>query len=998
VAEAERLYQLVVKLHEAGRYAEAVPLAQQCAEIRKKALGQDHPEYGNSLSRLALLYEKTGQYAEAESLHLEAMRIDKKAFGEQSAPYTCDLRLLALLYESMGQYEKAEPLYLRAMQIDKNVGGEESSFYADDLDLLAWLYESMGRYREAEPLLVRAAEIQAKVLGEDHLDHLASLNSLAQLYMSMGQYEKAESVFVREMHILERRGNEHPGYTGVLSALGNLYAGMNELEKAERFSIRVMDIVRLAYGENHPVYAGSLNNLAALYMDMGEYEKAEPLYVRASENLRHAYEENQPRYAPLYAASLNNVAGLYRRMGKYEKGQSAYLRAAEVSKKLQGVDQLGYVLTLDGLGGLYYRMGKYDKAAPLFMLAAETLKGVVGKEHECYPEAMFNLAVTHVAMGLWREALDNQVDGMAAQQPMLRHGFRGLTEEHRLAYLHRKECGLHVLISMTVRSPTPQTSARVALDWVLCRKGIVLSSMLEERQALRLAADPKTRELWEKLRSTQSQLARAVYGGPGKEGAEAYPTRCGKLSAQVDELQKSLALKSHAFRDNTEAMEADVQKVSAALPGGTALVEVVIYQVFDFHVKGEEERYKDDAYVCFILKSGEKTPVMIDLGKAEPIDAAVSGFRKAIREANQAIADKGEAQAEKELARAGQALYQQVWSKIEPHLKDVTRVYLSPDGDLNLVSFGALQDNEEKYLAERYVFDYLASGRDLLRPRAGESGKKELVAFADPEFGGSAAQGTLMVSRDVFRSAVTDRGILGELRFPPLPGTRDECKAIADLAGKRGLSVESHVGAEATEAALKNISAPRILHLATHGFFLPDTEWKKASPQDRFEIARFGESKPRASALLLHNPMHRSGLALAGAARAIKDEQLAAGQEDGLVTAEEVVTLDLEGTKLVTLSACESGVGEVKRGEGVMGLRRAFIMAGTEGLLMTLWNVPDVSTRDLMVKFYERYLETGDGPESLAEAQRVIIAERRAKSGAAHPFYWGAFVITGAEK
>jgi CHAT domain-containing protein len=335
-----------------------------------------------------------------------------------------------------------------------------------------------------------------------------------------------------------------------------------------------------------------------------------------------------------------------------------------------------------------------------------------------------------------------------------------------------------------------------------------------------------------------------------------------------------------------------------------------------------------------------------------------------------------------------------VWSKIEPNLNGVDYVFLSPDGDMNLLSFASLPCKDGSYLGEKYVFNTIASGRDLLRKPIDAGGKPEFVVFADPEFS-SASQTRNVVAAlpggEVFRSAFADRGIFGGVNLPALPGTREEANAAAALFKTSGIDAKAFFGADATETAVKSVSKPGYLLLATHGFFLQDPSWTR----ERKDTSGFGgDQGPVKVSLALENPMHRSGLAFAGAQRAIKGDAIPEGEDDGLLTAEEVVTMDIEGTKLVNLSACETGLGEVRRGEGVMGLRRAFVMAGCNALVMSLWNVPDKSTQELMNSFYQQYLKTGDPVRSLAEAQRSMLKTRRANAQPTNPYYWGAFAVT----
>jgi CHAT domain-containing protein len=280
---------------------------------------------------------------------------------------------------------------------------------------------------------------------------------------------------------------------------------------------------------------------------------------------------------------------------------------------------------------------------------------------------------------------------------------------------------------------------------------------------------------------------------------------------------------------------------------------------------------------------------------------------------------------------------------------DATRLLISPDGELNLVPFEALVDDGGRYLIERYAMSYLTSGRDLLRMQIPRLSRSNPVILADPLFGEAAASGK--AARDA-------------IYFAPIAGTAQEARAIKSLFPEATLLT----GRDATKAALQRLDGPRLLHIATHGFFLQDVAGQKPQP-----------------AVTAQNPLLRSGLALAGA------NVRPAQEDDGILTAMEASSLRLWGTKLVTLSACDTGVGEIRNGEGVYGLRRAFVIAGAETLVMTLWPVSDAITREPMEAYYAG-LRAGFGRgDALRQAKLAMLKQKDRQ----HPFYWASFIQSG---
>ena len=433
-----------------------------------------------------------------------------------------------------------------------------------------------------------------------------------------------------------------------------------------------------------------------------------------------------------------------------------------------------------------------------------------------------------------------------------------------------------------------------------------------------------------------------------------------------------------------------------ALPNGAALVEFFSYKPFSAKSPIRAGAFGPARYVVYVLRK-DGAPLGADLGEGAVVDASVARLLAALK-CPQTVRDINQCPAVAEVKRLARDVDERLMRPVRRLTGDVRQVFLSPDGALNLVPFAALVDEQGKYLVESYALTYLTSGRDLLRLQVGSESRQAPLVVADPLFGlahgaGSATGGDGVESTR--RSAE-----MRQMYFGRLAGTTAEGRSVgALLPGGQVLTQ-----AQATEVAIKQVAAPRVLHIATHGFFLP------GQPQEAAAGTRglvLGSSDAARAGGRFENPLLRSGLALEGANR-----RQGAGGEDGILTALEAAGLDLWGTKLVVLSACETGVGEVKNGEGVYGLRRALVLAGSESQVMSLWQVADAATRDLMTAYY-RLLLAGEGrTEALRQVQLEMLkgagpaqaGSRRgvgAELGAAqvtdrrHPYYWAAFIQSG---
>ena len=840
----------------------------------------------------------------------------------------------------------------------------------------------MGAYDRAEPLYRQALEIRKKALGEGHPDYAGSLNNLALLYHAMGAYDRAEP----------------------------LYRQAKEIRKK-------------ALGKGHPDYASSLVTLAGLYDDMGAYGGAEPLYRQALEITKKALGEGHPDYA----AGLNNLALLYSAMGAYDRAEPLYRQALEIMKKVLGEEHPAYATSLNNLALLYRAMGAYDRAEPLYRQALEIRKKVVGEGHPDYATGLNNLAGLYQATNRPQQALTTLGRGMEVEQLNLRRVFAFSAEPAMRAYLDTVRHSLDVLLSMVLDGgATDPAAAETALTWTLRRKAVILQALCRFRDAQRLSAqDPALAQQAIQLRGLRQRLSDWTLNPPPGASPETLRRQMDAWRQQADELEADLnrALARHEPQSARDGV--DAAALRRRLPAGSALVELVRVHLFDFGATGKARRWKPAHYLALVLTAGAQAPPrLIDLGEAADIDNAVEQVRQSVIGAGSELSElartdkprlpQAERTWEEGFRQVSRPLYQQVFAPLRTALGPATLIYLAADGELNRLPFEALVDDQGRYLIETYRFAYLSSGRDLLQahPQPGQG----TVVFAGPDYDLGAARrheaaepllAALSRGTPAGWRGARSGDVRGLPRWGPLAGAAQEADLVQQaLQGSGYGPVTEYVGPQALEEVLKRLRAPRVLHLATHGFFLPD---QKRAPEDRggpfAPGLEFGAARGLARLHGAENPLLRSGLVLAGA-NALGERAGPANvpgaqanaeptADDGWVTAEEIALMDLRGTELVVLSACETGLGRVKIGEGVYGLRRAFLYAGARTLVTSLFEVPDEQTRELMGRFYGA-LKAGQAKlEALHGAQLELLRQRRAANGAAHPFFWASFVLVG---
>ena len=916
IEEARALNQQVIDLYAQGRYEEAIPRAERVLTITEKVLGPEHPNTATALSHLAMLYHDTGAYGKAEPLYQRALAIREKVRGPEHPDTATALNNLAALYEATGAYAKAEPLLQRALAISEKVLGPEHPSTATALNNLAALYSAMGAYEKAEPLLQRALAIREKVRGPEHPNTALAVNNLAELYRAMGAYGQADPLYQRALAISEK-----------------------------------------VLGPEHPSTATALNNLAALYHATGAYDKAEPLYQRALAIREKVLGPEHPNTA----LALNNLALLYRDIGAYAKAAPLLQRALAIYEKVLGPEHPSTALALNNLALLYHATGAYAKAELLLQRALAIREKVLGPEHPDTALALINLAALRWAMDDAAAALPLLERSQVIEKKNVDRFLLTGSESRKQAYLHQLLGQTFVSISVSL-ALSGQRATRLGVTSVLQTKGRVLDAMSDSLGRLRQSAKPSDRALLDELTALAQHQSTLNYQGLGNLQPESYRQRLQELDSMQERLETELSKRSAEFRQ--QVVPVTLAAVQAAIPKGAALVEWSRYRPFDPKVKNQQSQWGTPRYVAYVLKpNGE--PATVDVGDAESIEQLIHDFRTGLAEPASTYV--------KEVA---QELSEKLVKPLLPFLRNTDRLLVSPDGALNLIPLGALVDERGQYLASKVGITYLTSGRDLLRLEATSVGKGEAVIVADPAYGaGAAVVAKCEISERSTHSTDLDRG---GMIFQALSGTAEEAKTLKTLLKVPDRSVLTQ--AKATEDQFKQLHGPRILHVATHGFFLKDNELPAAA------LKPITFSQDQITAPVGENPLLRSGLALAGANLRRSGEK-----DDGILTAAEVAQMDLRGTQLVVLSACETGVGDVQNGEGVYGLRRALVLAGAESQVTSLWKVADEATKDLMVDYYQRLLKGEGRSEALWNAQLTMMKSK----DRSHPYYWAAFVPIG---
>jgi CHAT domain-containing protein/Tfp pilus assembly protein PilF len=1003
IAQADFANREAVRLHRDGLYAEAVAAAEEAMVIRRDVLGERRPEYATSLNNLAMLYHALGDYGRAASLSTRALELRLELYGEVHPLYGQSLHNLAYAHDSLGEFGRAEALYRQALNVLKQSLGEESSDYARSLNNLATLYDNLGDYEQAEPLYRRSMEVLEATLGDRHPAYANSVANLAGVFDSMGDYSRSEPLHRRALGIRrEILGEGHPSYATSLNGLAVMYEAMGDYARAEPLYLQSLEI-RRKLGEGLPEYAESLHNLALLYEAVGEFAQAEPLHRQALEVNRKAFGERHPEYG----RSLSHLAGVSYSLGENAKAELLFLQALEITKAAFGENHRDYAANLNGLASVRLALGDFSRAEELLRASSEVCKVVAGEFHADYAASINNLAGVYESMGepdlaepLYRQALEI-VSELVDQAAM------GRDERGKLRLAKSRQYYLDCYVSCLLRTKGAAAAYEAVLNW----KG---ATLVKQRAILRTAEDKSSAPLLAELQSVLRQWSRLAAEAPADDAA--LKQRLDELSDRREQLESELSRRSESFRAATAKVRAtDLQQ---SLPPGTALID---YFEFWYSEPLPDQSGKIGgrrSLVAFVVRADAEI-FMIDLQDSTAIAGDIDAWR----------ASYGSTAESKQ---AASRLRTRLWEPLEGAIGNASVVLISPDGALGRLPFAALPGRVAgTYLIEDVTLALIPAPQlipELDSPRSdhASSGRDELLLVGGVDYNRRAASAPAAAPTARLTTA-RDRGTVRETaagrQWPALSGASSEVAAIAELS--RTLSGEDSAlvlsGDAATEESFRELApGRRILHLATHGFFAPKTQ-VVGFAIDEVQSRRESRLGPRPIVADRSSRELVSSIVLAGANNPPELPQdpafLAALPEDGILTAEELAFLPLAGVELTVLSACETGLGEEAGGEGLLGIQRAFQIAGVRTTIATLWKVDDEMTQRLMMSFYRNAWE-GKQPylEALRNAQLEILKELRGDGGdlveneplraadapedagrasRGSPYYWAAFTLSG---
>ncbi|MCD4792148.1 MAG: CHAT domain-containing protein [Bacteroidales bacterium] len=839
-----------------------------------------------------------------------------------------------ILYVS-SSYKMSEKSLLKADKIYNENKLSDSTFASLTLSNLGLLYHTTGRYALAEEYTKKALEKREK--GADKTGYAASLNNIAVLYKDMGLYTKAEEYIIKAQDYLKKTGEDKSiKYAIVLNNRAMIYQMTGKYKDAEKLMKESIKLAGEEVKEKSPTYVRLEVNLALLYQLTKRYEEAEKIYLDAIKIKKRRMGKSHPDYAVL----LRNTASLYQQMRRFDKVEPLLKEAVGIYEKQFGKEHPSYAQAIYELGLFYQSQDKLSKAEPLLNEALGIQKKTLGEHHPNITLTYENLAVLYWQKEDYKKAADTYKKTLNEYIYQINTFFPAMNEYEKSKFWEKIQTKFVRFYNFAVKAQNdvPEITGDV-YNFHIATKALLLSSSRKVKARILNSGNKALIAKYNNWQDTKSWLAK-LYTYSNEELKEEN-INIDSLETVVLNLEKDITKSSEEFKKANELKTITYNDIAKVLKPNEAAVEIIRINSFSYLYPRDQIHY-----LALVLKNNNEVPKMVFMKDGDNMESAWS-------EEYQETIHSG---------KSMKPFYDYYWKSIAGLTStNDKKLYISVDGIYNQVNINTIQLPSERHILDVKDVRFVTNTKDILSFNKAKKFSKTAFLLGYPDYKLDLPDAYAVLT--------------------PLPGTKKEVNTIQSLLKSNYYKVNTVMEKNATEENLKKVKSPYILHIATHGYFLEN----EVDPSE--DTRSFGIEPMKA----YENPLLRSGLLLAGADRTVNEMNTKDNKDsdDGILNAFEAMILDLDNTDIVILSACQTGLGEIKNGEGVYGLQRSFQIAGASSVITSLWEVSDEGTQDLMSSFYKHWLKSGDKHDAFHKAQLEI------KEKYKYPFYWGAFVLVG---
>ncbi|MCR5463393.1 MAG: CHAT domain-containing protein [Bacteroidales bacterium] len=932
----------------------SIPLYSQNKSLSSKA---------DSLSKHGMQQYEEGHFEEAIPLIKESINLYEATSGRVSENIAFLLNELGNCYAYLGESSTALQQYLSALPLWVDIYGREHEEYAGCLFNIGTCYHDMGDYSQALEYYGQSLSICERVLGKDSSDYADCLNNIGNLYFDLGEYSKALDYHLLSLSIYERvYGNEHPDYAGSLMNLANCYTSLGDYSKGLDYYQKSLGIWEIVMGPENPEYARVLTNIGNCFFSVGDFITALGYYQKAVDIGALALGKKHPEYASF----LNNLGGCYAVLGQNSLALECSKKSLSIRAEVLGIDHPEYIQSLNTVGNCYRYLGDYELAQEYLKQSLDARAKLYGEYHPEYAIDLMDRGICYISMGDYDNASEFLRKYTYNVSSIVTRVFSSLSETSRALFWDKyKDFFTNSLYDYTVIIDSPEMS-RSAYDGSLLGKGLLLNAETEMRKLILESGDEDALRMFNEVQDNKVMLDRLYEDPVGKKKA------IDSLYNDIEKRQQELMKRSKVFGDYTRNLALMWTDVQSSLGKKDIAIEFQTYSHQD-----------TTFYIALTLRPGYAEPHLVELFNSEDLKGVRARYYK----------DTGMRD-----YYSSPSLTKLIWGRLSDELTGIRNVYFSPAGELNIIGIEYLLDEDGDHLvSEKRNYYRLTSTRELVKERKSTKMASATVyggirydITPETHLTGEESESERLASAAT-RSWLP-KGELSRARWDYLPGTKEEADAISSTLFSRRVHNDLIEGETSTEESFKSLSGAKndVIHIATHGFYWTEKEANSGDTETSFYVLDGQHNAPKEDKALT-----RSGLLFAGAQNAFEGKDIPIDVEDGILTAKDISRMDLRGTELAVLSACQSGLGEVT-GDGVFGLQRGFKKAGVQSLVMSLWKVSDEATKIMMTRFYENLAKGKSKYDAFREAQNYL----RKYDGGLYdePEYYAAFVLLDAIK
>ena len=943
-----------------GDYEKAIDTYKKRLKVIESTDGKETDDYATTLNAISVAYRRFGKYSKAVAYNKQSINIVKSIYGENSTEHLKKLNSLSKIYWSLGKYNEGFAMQEDLLSRYPKQVRDTSYNYASAIFTMSLLYNGTNQYQNEIRLLNEFKQIMDRT-PKYRNNKIHADNNLAVAYDNIGDYQKAISII---KNVIKNTPKDDSNYPKRLQNLAYYQARLGNYSKALETYDKAIEACKTIYGVDHSNYAQLIDAKGQMHLKKGELIKAEQHFKEAmsimgsNKDIKNTHSE--------YGFYLNNYARSLLAQERYDEAIITLKKGIKLSEEDSIPDPVRYYRKQQDLAEAYMKTKKYDEALTVLKKYEDDVAQRLGQNHQDYGTYLKNLGKAHFLNSNHTEAYKCFNASNAITIAQIDKVFKFRTEKENKEFIEMLRPEFDELQALTIDNEKLRSQLiDINLNNQLLQKNLLLSQSKKIIEKLLYNTDSITANKifeYRQLKSKVSELASSSI----LQKTENLDSLYGVLNSKEAELTKLYTEKY----DNETKLKRNWILSKKELKNNEIAIE------FSNFRNAKEDSLTDSHYVAYLYRKDWEYPKMISLFNERDLLKLVKN--KSPRELYKTRGSKA-----KSISNF-KSIYHLIWKPLETELDNVKTIYFSPSGILNQIPFSALASDGNKRLIDKYDLIRLSS-TGKLQERSKNLIPDDILIYGGIEYdyakNGKMLDSTSLNIKELesFKSSKTSN-TKGNF-WDYLPGTLNEVESLKSNFDNYGVSYQMFSGKEASEERFKNLDgkSPRIIHIATHGFFYENYK------QNNTEYATLSKLSPYTYS---EDPLLRSGLILAGGNYAWKNGINPYEKEDGVLTSLEISNLNLSNTDLVVLSACETGLGDIEGSEGVYGLQRAFKMAGVDLIMMSLWEVPDKETSEFMQTFYDNWLGGLNIRTAFNQTQRTM-SRKYTKS----PEKWAAFVL-----